>query len=80
MRLPRRVRADGLRRMRPAYCRGRGRPTGTVAGIDLGVRGGAYPAVRGWDMLHLEELKTRAKKLKRVGEGAGDLPVVPWGA
>ena len=32
-------------------------------------------------MLHLEELKTRAKRLKRMGEGAGALPVVPlWGA
>ena len=44
-----------------------GVPQGPSHGIDLGVRGGAYPAVRGWDMLHLEELKTRAKKLKQVG-------------
>ena len=30
-------------------------------------------------MLYLEELNA-GKKLKRVGEGAADLPVVPWGA
>ena len=39
--------------------------------IDQGVREGPIPLSGGGSMLHLDELKTRAKKLKRVGEGAG---------
>jgi len=58
MRLPHRVRADGLGQMRSAYCRGRGRPTGTVA-KSIWVCGEGPIPLSGGGMLHLEFDKCR---------------------